>query len=62
MRGETLIAREGHVFTDGVYVGKVVYLRQEDDGANWHEIPEDQLEEATAVDYEAALEKFGVMV
>lgn len=65
MRGNTLTAPEGQVYTDGCYFGQTVYLRQGDDGSAWQLISMEEaelLEEAAAADYRAALKKLGVQV
>ena len=62
MRGATLTAREGYVYTDGTYFGTSVYLGKDDDGSGWHEIPREELEQAEEADYVTALQEFGVMV
>ena len=62
MRGATLTARDGYVYTDGEYFGKTVYLKKDDDGVEWYEVKEEELELATEMDYLAALQGFGVEV
>lgn len=62
MRGATLTAREGHVYTDGNFFGTTVYLSQDDDGSGWREILDEELEQAEEADYVTALQEFGVMV
>ena len=63
-----LIADEGMMLTNGEAFGKTVYLASGDDGSGWSEVSEaeaerlrDANEEAEAADYEAALERFGVV-
>lgn len=62
MRGETLTAQEGYVYTDGIYFGKIVCLRRGDDGSAWRQVPEEEMTAATEEDYRQALERFGVAV
>ena len=62
MRGKTLAAKEGFVFTNGTDFGKDVYLKKEDDGSGWYEVPQEAVEMAEAADYQAALREFGVEI
>lgn len=39
-----LTASEGHILTDGVNYGRIVYLASGDDGEKWHEITEEEYE------------------
>lgn len=57
-----LTATDGMVYTDGVHVGKIVYLAQGQTADGWYEIPLDDCEPAAEEDYLAALEEFGVKV
>lgn len=60
MRGNTIEAKEGCVFTNGTDFGKVVYLTKDDDGTGWYEVEECAIEMAEEADYLAALRRFGV--
>lgn len=62
MRGETLTAREGYVYTDGVYFGRTVHLRRGDDGSGWQEIPEEHLQQVEEEDFLQSLRELGVAV
>ena len=60
MRGNTIKAKEGCVFTNGSDFGRVVYLTKDDDGESWYEVEERAMEMAEEADYLAALQRFGV--
>lgn len=65
MRGKTLTAQEGFVYTDGAHFGRIIHLRQDDDGSGWYEVKEDNAglpALAAAEDYQAALAVFGVSI
>lgn len=58
-------AAEGKVYTNGVLTAPCIFLAQDEKEENWKEVPEQEaalLQEAEAVDYCEALERFGVMV
>ena len=61
-----LTASDGHVLTNGSVYGKILYLAEGADASAFYEITDEEFaamtesEEAESVDYEAALERFGV--
>ena len=70
---ETIKANEGHVFTNGKIYGRTIYLAEGMDAAAFHEITVEEYDaimsdnepsedEATAEDYQAALNEMGVQL
>ena len=62
MRGNTLQAKEGFVYTNGTDFGRIVYLARDDDGSGWYEVEEQAAQMADDADYRAALQEFGVSI
>lgn len=65
MKKQFLRADEGMVYTNGTMAAPCVFLASGEDESLWRQVPEQEaalLQEAEAVDYCEALERFGVMV
>lgn len=58
-------ATEGHILTNGEVFGRTIYLAEGEDGNDYYEIPESELEsleEAKEEDYRIALTRMGVNI
>lgn len=69
---KVIAATEGHILTNGEIYGSIIYLAEGESGEDLHEITLEEYnslmesefdsEEATAEDYQAALQKLGVKI
>lgn len=71
---KVITSTEGHILTNGEIYGKVIYLAEGMDGADFYEITRDEYnailedegsheaDEATEADYQNALKEMGVQI